>query len=48
MSNPEFKAAFMQQIIPYLKSTVMKPIETTDGNYIAADDILNTPGIFDV
>jgi RecA/RadA recombinase len=48
ISNPEFKAAFMQQVVPYLKSTVMKPVEATDGNYIAADDILNTPGLFDV
>ena len=47
-TNPEFKLAFMQQVVPYLKSTVMKPVETTRANYAAADDILNTPGLFDV
>jgi RecA/RadA recombinase len=47
MTNPEFKAAFMQQVVPYLKSTVMTA-KSTDGDYIAADDILNTPGLFDV
>ena len=47
-TNPEFKLAFMQQVVPFLKSTVMKPVETTRANYAAADDILNTPGLFDV
>ena len=47
MTNPEFKAAFMQQVVPYLKSTVMTA-KSTDGDYIAADDILSTPGLFDV
>lgn len=47
-TNPDFKLAFMQQVVPFLKSTVMKPMETTQANYAAADDILATPGLFEV
>jgi hypothetical protein len=47
-TNPDFKAAFMSQVMPYLKSTVMKPQQTTNSVSQAADDILATPGLYEV
>jgi len=47
-TNPDFKAAFMSQVMPYLKSTVMKSQQTNYSVSQAADDILAIPGLFEV